>query len=85
MTSSPLHRAGSVARTLARFFDVEHRTTAIAYVTSGTTFGVGALTANEIAAIGGLVLAFLTFCVNWYYRHKHFKLAEKRAYSNGDD
>lgn len=47
----------------------------ISYLASGATAGFGALSANEIAAIGGLALGALTFCVNWYYRHKHYQLA----------
>jgi len=54
-------------------------TTAISYITSGGTVAIAAFTVNEIVTISGLVLGVLTFSVNFYYRHKHYKLAEKQS------
>lgn len=28
---------------------------------------------TAVAAMGGLVVTVLAFCVNWYYRHKEYK------------
>ena len=43
--------------------------TVASYTSSGglLIFGV---TTNEFAALAGLALAFGTFCINWYYRHR---------------
>ncbi|MEJ1409385.1 MAG: phage holin [Candidatus Sedimenticola sp. (ex Thyasira tokunagai)] len=51
--------------------------TGTSYTVSAGTMVVGGLTINEIAAVGGLLLGFATFAVNWVYRHKHFKLAKQ--------
>lgn len=45
----------------------------------GTVAGIGGLTANEIAAFGGLALAVVGFLLNWWYKHQHLELARKRA------
>lgn len=36
----------------------------------GTTAFFGGLTANELAAIGGLIVAVLGLAVQWYYKRK---------------
>jgi len=41
-----------------------------ATVISGVVAGWGGLTANEVAAFGGLFLAFIGLLVNWYYRQR---------------
>lgn len=38
------------------------------YVVSGSAGVFGGLTANEIAAYGGLIIALATFLLNWYYK-----------------
>ena len=48
--------------------------TAITYSAAGSAVAFG-LTANEFAAILAAFVALATFLVNWFYRHKHFKLA----------
>lgn len=51
-------------------------TTVIQDIATGITYGsggvavAGGFTANEIAAFGGLAVAFVGLMVNWYYRHK---------------
>ena len=42
--------------------------------TSAVYFG---LTANEIAAFGGLIIAVIGLGVNIWYKHQHLKLAKK--------
>lgn len=44
----------------------------VAYGGGAMSF-LGGLSANEIAAFGGLFLAFLGFVVGWYYRRKKDK------------
>jgi hypothetical protein len=44
----------------------------------GSVAFIGGLTANEVAAVGGLVIGCIGLLVNWYYKHKHYKLAERR-------
>lgn len=49
--------------------------TGVTYTASSGAFVFGTFTANEIAAIGGLMLGSLTFVVNIYFKHKHYQLA----------
>lgn len=42
------------------------------------------LTANEFAAIGGLIIAVIGLAVNIWYKHAHYMLAKRRA-ETGDD
>lgn len=37
---------------------------------------LGGLSANEIAAFGGLAIAFVGLCVQWYYKAKSNRRAE---------
>jgi len=53
-------------------------TTATTYITSGGAVAIAAFTVNEIVAISGLIVGVVTFAVNIYYRHKHYKLEEKQ-------
>ena len=57
-------------------------TTAAAYTTSSATFLAGSMSLNEWLAIGGFILAVLTFGVNVYFQRKRDrreeKLSEKR-------
>jgi hypothetical protein len=36
------------------------------------------LTANEIAAFGGLIIAIIGLIVNIWYKHQHLKLAKRK-------
>jgi len=58
---------------------MEQRTTAVAYAASAASISLGALSATELAAIGGLIVAVATFLVNWYYRHQRMDLDESTA------
>ena len=37
------------------------------------------LTANEIAAFGGLIIAIVGLIVNIWYKHQHLKIAKEKA------
>lgn len=57
---------------------------------SGIVLSVfGGLTATEIAAFGGLVIAVLSFVVNaamnFYFKWRHLKLAEKLAKADREE
>ena len=56
---------------------------AASYGASISTAAGGALTVNELALWGGLLLALLTFLVNWIYQakrnHREVKLNELEA------
>lgn len=54
------------------------KTTVLAYTASGSAVLFGGLTVNEWVAIVGGVCAIATFVVNWYYKRKHYKLAESQ-------
>lgn len=51
-------------------------TTPAAYTASAVTGLFGVVDWNTVATIGGLVLAILTFAINWYYKRKN-----SRAYA----
>jgi len=57
------------------------RTTLTTYAASGTGFLAG-LTTNEKVAIFSVVIALGTFFLNWIYKHKHYRLAQKAANLN---
>ncbi len=55
-------------------------------VATGTSYAVGAatsifgtMTANEVAAYGGLLIGVLTFVVNVIYKVLHYRLAKRMA------
>lgn len=58
-------------------------------LSTNTAYGASAFatlagySVNEVVAIIGVVLAFGTFIVNWYYRHKMFQLAATKGMRNG--
>lgn len=49
----------------------------------------GGLTATELAAIGGFLIALLGFVVNtalnWYFKAQHLKIAQQKALADQDD
>lgn len=52
------------------------------YMAAGGTVILG-LTANEVAALGGLLVAFLAMVVNaaitWHFKYEHLKLSREKA------
>lgn len=52
------------------------------YIASGGAVVLG-LTANEAAALGGLLVAFIAMVINavmnWYFKSQHLKLARESA------
>ena len=52
------------------------------YMAAGGTVILG-LTANEVAALGGLLVALLAMVVNaaitWHFKSEHLKLAREKA------
>jgi len=59
----------------------------VTYAASATAF-VGGMTANEFAAIGGLVVAVLALIINtamsWHFKSKHLEIARQNAYRNDE-
>lgn len=51
---------------------------AITYGGAGTAVFFG-LTANEFAAIGGVVIALVGLLVNIWFKHQHLQIAKKTA------
>ncbi|MEN3753743.1 holin [Mangrovibacter sp. SLW1] len=51
-------------------------TTAASYSTAGATFIAGSMSLNEWLAVGGFVLAVLTFGINFYYQRKRDRREE---------
>lgn len=47
--------------------------------TGGGLSVAGALTFNELLALGGFLLALGSFVVNWYYQHKRDKREQQRC------
>lgn len=58
-------------------------TTPAAYTASAVTGLFGMVDWNTVATIGGLVLAILTFAVNWYYKRKNSKAFEAAILKGG--
>lgn len=55
-------------------------TKALAVTLSGSAAAVGGgLTLNEVAIVIGAVVAVLGLVVQWYYRHKEYKLKERES------
>ncbi|MDE1545933.1 hypothetical protein PTW32_10925 [Dechloromonas agitata] len=56
------------------------------FVASGASIFLG-LTANEIAALGGLVVALLALIINavmnWHFKSQHLKIARAKALADG--
>jgi len=53
-------------------------TSTISYTAGVSTATAGALTLNDWALICGIIVSLGTFAINWYYRHKTFKLEAAR-------
>ena len=51
-------------------------TTAAAYTTSTATFLAGSMSLNEWLALGGFVLAVITFAINLHYQRKRDRREE---------
>lgn len=56
---------------------MEKHTSAAAYLTSACTTIAGGITLQELAVWVGIWLSFATFIVNWYYKYKDDKRAER--------
>ena len=56
--------------------EITKAATTAQYGGSGAAVYFG-LTANEIAAFGGLIIAIIGLIVNIWYKHQHLKLARK--------
>lgn len=54
------------------------KTTTAAYLSSGSAILFG-MNANELAAMIGAACALVTMLINWYYKHRQFKLSECRS------
>lgn len=61
---------------------VDKISTAVTYTAAGGTVILG-FTANEFAALGGLVIATLAYVTNaaitWWFKREHLKLAKAKA------
>lgn len=68
-----------MADTITKLAEVAESAANKSTYVGGTLATIGGLTANEIAAFGGLALAVVGFLLNWWYKHQHLKLARKRA------
>lgn len=53
-------------------------TNAATYAGSGAALYFG-MTANEIAAFGGLLIGVIGLLANIWYKHQHLKIAKKRV------
>lgn len=53
------------------------RTSVASYAASGSLVIFG-MTANDFAVLVGLVFAFGTFLINWYYKYQHLKLISEK-------
>jgi len=58
--------------------EITKAATTAQYGGSGAAVYFG-LTANEIAAFGGLIIAIVGLAVNIWYKHQHLKIAKEKA------
>lgn len=58
--------------------EITKAATTAQYGGSGAAVYFG-LTANEIAAFGGLFIAVIGLLVNIWYKHQHLKIAKEKA------
>lgn len=58
--------------------EIAKAATTAQYGGSGAAVYFG-LTANEIAAFGGLIIAIIGLAVNIWYKHQHLKIAKDKA------
>lgn len=67
---------------------VQKAANAATYGGSGTAVFFG-MTANEVAAIGGLIVAILGLIVsqvmNWWFKWQHLQLARQQHKANSDE
>ena len=57
---------------------MEKHASAVTYAGSGTAL-FGGLSANEVAAYGGLIIGVIGLLVNWYYKAKEDRRAERAS------
>lgn len=53
-------------------------TTNATYVGGCSTVVIGTWSLNEIPALFGMTITALTFGLNWFYRHRMYKLAKNK-------
>lgn len=53
--------------------------TSIASYTASGALVIFGLSASDFAVLSGLFFAFMTFCINWYYKHKHMRIIEQHV------
>lgn len=69
----------------------QEASTFVVKAANAATYGGGSsavffgLTANEFAAIGGLLIGIIGLAVNVIYKHKHYLLAKQRQAELGDE
>lgn len=56
------------------------KTSIASYASSGGLIIFG-MSANDFAVIVGLIMAFATFLLNWWYKHQHLKMIERKVNS----
>ena len=75
--------AESVANTINTAATVTGKVAAGAQYGGGSIAFLGGMTANEIAAFGGLAVAVIGFIVNtvvnFWFKHQHLKIAREKA------
>jgi hypothetical protein len=77
--------ASLVKMTRANHYTRQQGTTAMQDKLSAVTYSAsglavwGGITVTEWAAIIGTFVAVVSGGINWFYRHKHYKLAEARV------
>ena len=64
--------------------EITKAATTAQYGGSGAAVYFG-LTANEIAAFGGLIIAMIGLLVNIWYKHQHLKIAKEKAKAQDEE
>jgi hypothetical protein len=61
------------------------KTTNVATYGGSTMAIFGGLNANELAAIGGILIGLIGLAVNVYFKWRHLKIAERTGRANPDE
>jgi hypothetical protein len=58
---------------------MKHVTNGASYTAGTATAALGTFSANEVAAVGGIIVAAATFVVNLIYHHRAYQLEKRQT------
>lgn len=64
---------------------VAAKAASVAQYGGGSVAFLGGMTANEIAAVGGLVIGLIGYFTNLWFKAQHLKIARERAQADPEE